>query len=349
MERSVPDPHAGWTARRVRASGLSVLLALAVVVAVLVARGVFVAARQPIGWVAAAAAVAFVLAPVVGALDRRLPRAVAIVVTLALGVGFVATVGWSLLVEVQDQLEQLADRLPAAADEIEAERGPDSVLAEIGLSDLVGDLVDQVSNRLAPPRVDRAVGTAPAYFVSGVLVVFFLVWGRAIVEGAERQITDDVLRRRAGVLGRRAAANTQRYVVGALAIAVTVAVLGGLLAWWVELPTPLVLGVLIGAASLVPYLGVLFGGAPMLLLAAATQPGSRSWLVVLALVALQAGATGALRTLVEPRCMRVGPALLVVATLVGFDVYGAGGALVALVLAAAIAAVVDVIGSPDPV
>ena len=349
MSESGPHDHSGWTARRVRASGLSVVLALLVIVGVLVAQGVFLAASQPIGWVVAAATVALVITPVVEGLSRFIPRGLAILATLILGVAFVATVGVGLVLELQEQLEELADTLPAAAADIEDEQGSDSVVAEIGLAGLVEDLVEQVSRRIAPPPVDDAVGTAPAFFVSGVLVVFFLVWGRSLLEGAQRQITDPERRRRAGEVAHRAVVDTQGYVVGALVLALVTGTLGGALAWWAGLPTPLVLGALIGAASVVPYVGVLFGGAPMLLLSSAVLSGTTTLLLLVALIVLQAGATTGLRLVVEARSLRVGPAALVIALLLGSDVYGIGGALVALVGAVLLVAVVDEIGSSEPV
>jgi putative heme transporter len=347
MPEPGPPQHPGWTARRVRASGLSVLLALLVIVAVLVARTVFVAASQPLGWVAAAAAVALVIVPLVELQARFVPRAVAILSTLALGVALVVTLGVGLVIELQEQLGELAEILPAAAADIERDRGPDSALAEIGLADLVEDLVEQVSGRVAPPPVDDAVGTLPAFFVSGVLVVFLLVWGGSLLEGAQRQITDVERRERVAEVARRAAAHTQGYLVGAFALALLLGLAGGLVAWWADLPTPLVLGALIGGSSVVPYVGVLFGGTPMLLIAAATLPGTTTMLLVAALVALQVGATLGLRLVVEATSLRVGPAVLVIALLIGSDAYGIGGALVAAVAAVLLVAVIDGIGSGE--
>jgi predicted PurR-regulated permease PerM len=347
MPPTGPPEHPGWTARRVRASGLSVVLALLVIVGVLVARSVFVAASQPIGWVVAAAAVALVITPLVELLDRFVPRAVAIIGTLVLGVSLVVTVGVGLVMELQEQLTELADTLPAAAADIEQDRGPDSVVAEIGLASLVEDLVDQVSGRVAPPPVDDAVGTLPAFFVSGVLVVFFLVWGRSLVEGALRQITDAERRERVADIAREAATHTQGYVVGAVALALFTGLAAGLVAWWADLPTPLVLGALIGGSSIVPYVGVLFGGAPMLLLSGAIAPGTTTALLVVALVALQVAATVGVRLVVEATSTRVGPAVIVIALLLGSDAYGIGGALVALVAAVLLVAVVDVADDRD--
>lgn len=331
-----------WTVRRVRASWASVLLALLTVVAVLVARSIFMAASQPIGWVAAAITVALVIAPLIEFADRWMPRAIAILITLVAIVGLVGSVGVAAFVEIQSQLTQLRDELPAAAAELEGGQGPDGVLAQIGLESLVQDVVDQTAERIAPtPTVDDATGTVPAFFVSGVLVIFFLIWGPSMFEGLTRQISDDDRRRWFAAWAINAVAAAQSYVVSALGMALVVGVIGGGLAWWAGLPTPFVLGVVLGASSLVPYVGVLFGAMPFLLLAAGFEPLGVVLALVATLIAVQAGATVVLRRWVEPRSLRVGPAVLVVAALIGSDVYGTGGALVAAVAAIVAVSLID--------
>jgi predicted PurR-regulated permease PerM len=275
--------------------------------------------------------VALVVAPLVELLDRWIPRALAILVILLVGVAGLGSLGVGLVLEVQDQLGQLGEQLPAAAAELEAGSGEDSVLARLRFGELVQDLVDRTSERIAPePTLEDAAGTAPAYLVSGVLVVFFLVWGGALLAGLQRQIADPDRRRRL-VRGADLAAHlTQRYVVTAAALGVAVAVVGGSMAWAADLPVPLTIGVLLGGASLVPYVGVLFGSVPVLLLSAGSRPGGTTLALALGLIALQAGSTVATRRLVERPSLRVGPAVIVVAAVVGSDLYGIGGALVAV-------------------
>lgn len=318
-----------WRARRIRASGSSILLAFVAIVAVVLARGLFLAASQPIGWVAAAAATALVLSPVIELQARRIPRGIAIIATVLVGVIGVASVGAGLFLEVQDQLGQLREQLPAAAAELEEGAGDDSVLAQLELSTLVQDLVDQTADGIAPDAsIEEAVGTVPAYLVSAVLVIFFLVWGGALLDGLERQISDPERRDRISQGAATAAHLTQHYVVAAIALAALVAVVGGAVAWWVGLPTPLVLGVVLGAASLIPYIGVLFGSVPMLLLSAASEAPGTTVALGVALVAMQMAVTAVTRGVIERRTLRVGPAVIVVGAVVGSDLYGIGGALV---------------------
>jgi predicted PurR-regulated permease PerM len=326
------DQPGAWTAMRVRASGSSILLAVCTLVVVYLTRDLFVAATQPLGWVAAAAALALVIGPVVAVPARVIPRFLAVIVTLIVGAVIVVSIGAGLFVQVQAQLELLGEQLPAAAEELERDGGDSGVLADMRFAALVEDLVDQTSERLSPePTVEDAAGTAPAFFLSAVLTIFIMLWARRMFEAFQRQISDDARRERITRVVESAVRLTQRYLVGAVPLAMVVGALAGSVAWIVGMPTPLVLGVVVAVAALVPYVGVLFGGLPMVILAAALEPARTTLLIVGTLVALQAASTVVTRSVIEPRSFRVGPAIIVVAALVGSDVYGIGGAFVVTV------------------
>lgn len=334
-----------WSVRRVRASWASVLLALLTIVAVLVARSIFMEASQPIGWVAAAVTVALVIAPLIDFANRWMPRALAIIITLVVGLALVGSVGVAAFVEIQDQLTQLQEELPAAAAELETGQGPDGVFAQIGFESLVQDVVDQTAERIAPtPTVDDATGTVPAFFVSGVLVIFFLIWGPSMFDGLIRQISDEERREWITDWVLSSVGAAQSYIVSALGVALAIGIIGGVLAWWADLPTPFVLGVVLGVSSLVPYIGVLFGGTPFLLLAAGFEPLPVTLVLFVALIGVQALATMVLRRWIEPRSLRVGPAVVAVTALIGSDVYGTGGALVAVVAGIVAVSLIDHIG-----
>lgn len=347
MTDTGPVDDTEWTARRIRASWSSVLLAIGSIVAVVLVFGLVEQASQPIGWVLASATAALVVTPVVGLLARWMPRGVAILATVVAGIVILASVGVGLVIEIQDQLDELGDVLPDAATELEESDGPDGVFAQIGLGSLVDDLVDQSRDRIAPDPIDGAVGTAPAFFVSGVLVIFLIVWGPKMFAGLCRQIDDPTRRERFAHLASTSTRLTQGYVVGSLAVAALVGVAGGLLAWWAGLPTPLVLGVVLGIAGIVPYIGVLVGGTPLLLLSAAFESLSTTVTIGVAVVALQVVSTLVTRRVVERRSFRVGPAIIVIAALIGSDVYGIGGALVAIVGAVLVAAGIDTATSDE--
>jgi predicted PurR-regulated permease PerM len=326
----------------VRASGSSVVLAIATIVAVVVARNVFVAARQPIGWVVAAAVTALVLWPIIDRLDRWVPRGLGIVLTLLIAAGAVVGLWLGVTHEVQGQLNELKQSLPSAAADLEERGGEDGVLAQLRFGSLVEDLVDQTSERVAPePTLQDAAGTAPAFLISGILVIFFLVWGPSMLDGAQKQISDPERQAYVGEIAARAAWLTQRYVITAGALGLATGLIGGLLAWWAGLPTPLVLGVVFGVASVIPYVGILFGAIPALLLAVASQSDIEAVGLALAAIAMQAGYTTVLRRLSQRGVLKAGPAIIVVAAIVGSDLYGLGGALVMVVAGIFAVAVIE--------
>jgi predicted PurR-regulated permease PerM len=83
---------------------------------------------------------------------------------------------------------------------------------------------------------------------------------------------------------------------------------------------------LVGWLSAIPYLGILLGGlAPLLV--AVTEPHLLTYLVLAALlVGLQSVEILAVRPRAD-RSVRVGPALMLAGILIGFELYGFGGAL----------------------
>jgi predicted PurR-regulated permease PerM len=94
-----------------------------------------------------------------------------------------------------------------------------------------------------------------------------------------------------------------------------------------DLPAPFILGLLVGWLSAIPYLGIVLGGlAP--LLAAATAPHVLTYLVIAGLLAgLQLIEAVVIRPRADRRTVRVGPALMLAGTLIGFELYSFGGAL----------------------
>jgi predicted PurR-regulated permease PerM len=162
-----------------------------------------------------------------------------------------------------------------------------------------------------------------------------------MLDGAQQQISDPEKRDHVGEVAASAARLTQRYVITAAALGIVAGIAGGSLAWWAGLPTPLVLGVVLGVASVIPYVGVVFGAVPMLLLAVASQPDPVVAGLALGAIALQAAYTTVLRRLSQRGVLRAGPAVIVVAALLGSDLYGLGGALVLVVVGIFAVAVIE--------
>ncbi len=347
---TAPDPHPrrDWSAERVRVTALSVGLATLALVGAMVARNVFVVAHRPISWVVAAAVVAALFDPVIDVLGRRIKRGPAIIVTL-LAIGLLAgSVGVGVFTDLHHQLDELQVSLPDAATRIERDESLGQVARDVRLTELVGELITRIDGRVSTSStLQQAAGTAPAYFVSLVLVVFFWLWGRRIFDGGIAQLSGTDRRARVERRVLVALRRSQRYSLAVLAQAVVVGVVGAGLAWWADLPTPAVLGLVLAVASLIPLIGVLFGAVPLLLLSAAFASATTTMALGLALVGVELATVLVGRRLVEPHSLRVGPALIVVVGMVGADIYGLGGAVYGVLLATFGVALLDVWTADD--
>jgi predicted PurR-regulated permease PerM len=95
----------------------------------------------------------------------------------------------------------------------------------------------------------------------------------------------------------------------------------------------LVLGVLYGVFELVPYIGPILGALPAVLIALFTDPIVVVWLVLLFIV-LQQLEGHVVAPQIFGHTLRVNPLLVIFALLIGLQLYGVIGALVALPIAA---------------
>ncbi len=94
-----------------------------------------------------------------------------------------------------------------------------------------------------------------------------------------------------------------------------------------------------GLMEFVPYIGPIIGPAPAVLVASFNDPISAVW-VVLLFVALQQLEGHLVAPQMFRISLRINPILIILALLIGYELYGVGGALLALPLAAVIRATV---------
>jgi predicted PurR-regulated permease PerM len=313
-----------------------VLAGIALAIAVF---GIATAASRVIGWAVACAVVAAMIEPVVALLDRWMPRVLAIALTL-LGLAFfgVAVAG-GIISDIATQYDSLQEIAPRAAAQLEENERFGEIARDFRLS----ERVEEVLERLANPTDEvpaSAAATTSTYLVCGVLTAFFLSWGPRLGKVATAQLTDERTRRQVRYIGRRAFIRGRRYVLVSAGAAVATGLVSFAAPWWADLPAPIVLSVFVAALSIVPGVGVLLGSLPTLLLAAGLEPAWTTASLAGLFVMLQAA-----RELLMRRSSRsslvVGPAAIVIALIIGFEVYGFGGAFYSAALAVYAVAALD--------
>ncbi len=128
-------------------------------------------------------------------------------------------------------------------------------------------------------------------------------------------------------------------------------VANGVAAWLVfnaiALPAALSLSVLVGAFTMLPLVGVLIGGLPALLLAFGLGGWEDGGVVLAVLVVLQGIEAVLVRPRVDAVTLRVGPTVPIVAGLLGYELYGEGGAVHGVALAVIGLAMLDELGASD--
>ena len=305
-----------------------------VILSVVVVRNVVVSSAGVLAWAIASIVAAVLLSPLVTLLDRVLPRALAIIIVF-LAVGAVGIGARSLYVtQLQDQVDFLAEQAPEIASGIEdRDDRVGEVAREIGLVDRVEELTARLQENLGTPSdalVDAA-RSVPAYVVCFILTIFFMLYGPRIVAAGLQRVPDDRRERTSGIV-RGATRSTQVQAGAAVAGAAVV----GLVIWAVGtvMDVPSVgLFALFGAAfSVVPYLGILVGWLPVVIVGIGVAPAWQVGLVALVAIGLQFLEATRWRPFVDGRSLYVGPALPIVGAVLGYAIYGVGGSIVTVTI-----------------
>lgn len=326
-----------------------VVLVAAIVCGVVVVRNIFASASQVIGWAVAASLIAMLLAPVVQGMDRRMPRALAIVVTFVMVVALAVGVTWLYTTSVLDQVEQIRESGPAIAEEIEQRDDRIGQLAlDAGLSDQVTELTDRLAEQTGSggDAIRSVALSAPPYFVSMILTIFLLLFGPRMVSGGLDQLSE---RRRERFRPALAAAthDTRIYVWASIAQGVA----NGLALWGagtlLDLPAAGLLALFGGLVSTIPYVGIGVSWLPIAALGLGTASGIAVGVVVVLAIAFQVAEWFVWRPFVDVRSLHVGPAIPVISAIVGFGIYGIGGAIYGCVIAVFALALADQLAPGD--
>jgi predicted PurR-regulated permease PerM len=320
-----------------------VLVALAAATATF---GVVTSSTRILGWAVACAVIAAVIEPLVTLLDRWLPRLLAILLAL-IGVGVAGvSIAGGVLADLGNQFDRIRVEAPRAAAELEDSERFGEVARDLRLQERIDDLIERLDEPTSG-LASQAPTTTSTYFVCAILVAFFLSWGPRLGQAGLEQIADESSRARARLVGSRAFSRARRYILFAIARASFVGVVAWAACYAENVPAPIVLGVTIGALSAVTGFGILVGCLPALLLAGGLESGTAAARLALVFALLQAIDILVLRYVVAPRSLSVGPAAIVIAFVVGFEVYGVGGAFYGAALAVLGVALLDAAGEAE--
>jgi hypothetical protein len=189
--------------------------------------------------------------------------------------------------------------------------------------------------------IASAAGTVPSYFVCFILTIFFVLYGTPIVEGAIDQIRDGRRRARVEEVVVEAIRKARTYIWASLLQGTVVGGLTFALADHLDLPAATVLALVAAVAATVPYIGIVVGVVPTVMLVAGLESPAAGGALITVAVAAQGVEALVVRRIVDRRSLHVGPAIPVIVGSIGLEVYGIGGALYGAALAVVALATAD--------
>ena len=322
----------------------SAVLAVSVFLGFVVVRGAFIAAHRIIGWTVACVAVAVFVEPFVAALGRFIPRVLAVILTFVLLAGVALVLVFGAVDDLDREVGRLQDVAPGAIQRLEDRDDELGRLAtEIGLSDRAETFLDVLDERVGSGSGALAENapTAPVYFVCAILTIFLLVYGPSMARGAARQIDDETTRRVVFRVLADAAHRARRTVSALLTQALVIGGLTMLVAELLDLPAPVVLGLIAGVAAMLPDFGILLGILPTVALTAAFESVLAAVVVLVVALGVQLVEAWYIRRRIREFGVDVGPAVIWIVALVGYSLYGPGMAFYGVVYAIFVLAVVD--------
>ncbi len=328
-----------------------VLVVVGVVLAVALALFLLFELRRVLVWLFLAVFFAAVLAPLVDRVERTVARrgvAVAIVVvgiTLLLG-----GVAFAFARPVITQSVEFADDLPATIDRIRdaplirdlRERFDiDSRVGSVG-SDLPNQLVGLSGPLLA---VFASIGQAIVGFISIVVfTIFLLLYGPRLVRSGDEALPDQV-RGPTTRIAERSMRAVSGWVVGNVLTSVVAAIAALVALLSLGLPYASLLALWVAVADLVPLIGATIGALPAIIVAF-LHSVTAGIVVTIFFIVYQQFENHVLQPLVYGRTIRLNPFVVLLAVVIGVELAGFIGAVVALPVAGVIQVAVEELWGP---
>ncbi len=313
--------------------GRAILLILAVAAACALWGGVL---AELIGIAFGGAVIAFLLSPLMRRMERHFPRPAAAGLTLALAAGALLGLAALLLPALARQFAALAKLLPEGIERLQSllvalaerlrRRVPGLALPEFDFSAMDGALAEAA--RRAAAWIAGFGGRVYRFALMAAMSCFYLADRDRVLLRLELLVP---LRwRRVAVrAGNMLLRDLKLYLRGQAAISLAVGALAALGFLLIGLPGAPLLGLLVGALNVVPYLGPFLGGVP-----AVVSALSAGWERALLTLAVLLGVQQIDGMVISPRVMGsvtgFSPAVVLLALFAGAEISGVAGLLFAL-------------------
>jgi predicted PurR-regulated permease PerM len=298
-------------------------------------------------WILIAVLLAAALNPAVEALERRgMTRLWGASVVFVAALAAVTGIGFLVIPPVVTQVADFIDAVPDFIDDITAGRGPLGFLQED--YQIVDRIRDAIEDRgaagvlgLSEPVLDvvRSVVTAVVGTITVVFLTYFmLLEGPRTIERTLALLPDGT-RVRYERVGREIYRTISGYVTGNLLISLVAGTAATIVLFAVGSDYAIALGLVVAILDLVPLAGATLGAILVSTVVLIETDWLRCLIVIAFLVAYQQFENHVLQPLVYGRTVQLSPLAVLCAVLIGAELAGILGALVAIPVAGSLLAV----------
>ncbi|SMO63136.1 AI-2E family transporter [Melghirimyces algeriensis] len=310
-------------------------------------RSIFFFMKAVIGPFLVAVIISYLLNPIVNLLaNRAVPRSLAVLLIYSMFIGAITIVLMNLVPLFHLQLNELAEHLPEWNRRIQSwidqynhskDALPDTL--RLGMEKSLDRLETGVTDGLG--NLMNSLGTTLNQLFLAVIIPFLVFYMLKDVDAIEKTlITLLPIRRRKEVLHlfRDIDEALGNYIRGQLLVCLAVGILAYIGYLIIGLPYALILALLVGIFNVIPYLGPFFGAVPALMVALSI---SREMVIQVVFVNLivQVLEGNVLSPQIVGRTLHMHPLFIIFALLVGGEL----GGILGLILAVPFFAVVKVI------
>ncbi|WP_338700028.1 AI-2E family transporter [Streptomyces sp. Q6] len=289
----------------------------------------------------AALLITALLQPTVARLRRRgVPRGLATALTAILGFVIMGLVGWFVVWQVQENIDNLSDQVQDGIDELRkwllnspfhVTEGQINDIAK-SLRDAIGANTDEITSA-GLEGVTVIVEAMTGILLTMFSTLFLLYDGRRIWEWTLKLVPAQARPGIAGA-GPRAWRTLTAYVRGTVIVALIDAIFIGLGIFFLGVPMAVPLAVFIFLFAFIPLVGAVVSGALAVVVALVTQGVFAAVMVLAVVLAVQQIEGHILQPFILGRAVRVHPLAVVLSVAAGGMVSGIGGAVVAVPLVA---------------
>lgn len=292
-------------------------------------------ASRTIAWILFSISIAFMLYPGVNLLDKYINRTLAVGIMVLFTLFLIVIPIYSVVDDVNAQSKKLEQSLPAKASELEKSGRFAKSFKQFNLEEKTRSAIkaipDFIQGGTQSERLKANADRTIAFVASGVMMLFFLAYGKKLAQGALSIIGDDKKRESLTKKIAHAYKRATAYAWGQIGLSVSTGLFAYAICRAYSIPAGGLLATWVAFWNIIPIFGTLIGSLPILILAAAKNINEAIFILLLVII------YEVIESLIRHKflgehTMRLDSIISIFVFFAGLELYGLGGGLTGLLL-----------------